>query len=122
MSTKIEYDDAISTISILLMVKSCPNIYNILKLEEILNTHLSMIPSTQSFVVGWARIFMRPEKHALSEPNLWQDPVNPETITPDVGKINTKDVEFEHHHDLWRRLKNQQFIPQHWISSPCSNH
>ncbi len=38
MSTKIEYDDAVSTIGTLPMVEPLPNIYDLIELEEIINT------------------------------------------------------------------------------------
>ncbi len=85
MSTKIEYDDAISTISTLPTVEPFPNIYNVLKLEEIINTHTALIPSIQSTILELARMFMRPEISVLSEPNPWQDPANPGAVPHDMG-------------------------------------
>ncbi len=75
MSTKIEYDDAISTIGTLQKVEPHQN-YNLLKWEEIINTCLVMIPSTQFTILGWTGMFMIPEIYALLEPNPWQDIVN----------------------------------------------
>ncbi len=46
MNTEIDYDDDKSTIGMLPMVKTCPNVYNLRKLQGIINKHLTMIPST----------------------------------------------------------------------------
>ncbi len=46
MSTKIEYDDALSNFGTLKIVEPSQNINNLLKLEEIMNTFLAMIPSS----------------------------------------------------------------------------
>lgn len=107
MGTKIEYDDAVATIGTLPTIEPRPNIYNLLKLEEIINTRLALIPSTQSNILGWAGMFMRPEIYALSEPNPWRDPANPGAIPPEIGNPNATDAEREHHRDLWKILKNQ---------------
>ncbi len=76
MSTQIEYDDTLSTIGTLPMVASHPNIYNLLQVEEIIKTPHAIIPSTQSTILGWAGMFMRPEIYAISEHNPWQDFAN----------------------------------------------
>ncbi len=55
-------------------VEHYPKIYILLELEEIINTCLMMNPSTQSTILGWTGMFMRPVIYALSEPNKWQDP------------------------------------------------
>ncbi len=103
VSTKIEHDDALSTISILPMVEPCPKIYNHLKLEEIINICFAMIPSTQSTILGWARIFRRPDIYALSEPNPWQDPANPGPVPPDVRNSMATEAECKHHcNKIWK--------------------
>ncbi len=66
MSTKIEYDDVVATIGTLPTVYPRPNIYNLLKQEEVINTHLALIPSTWSNILEWAGMFMRPEIYTLS--------------------------------------------------------
>ncbi len=81
MSTKIECDDAISIIGTLPTVEPYPDIYNLLKLEEIINTHQCIIPSTQSSILLLTRMLMQPENYVLSEPNPWQDPANLGAIT-----------------------------------------
>ncbi len=48
-----------------------PNIH-----QKIINTNLTVIPSTQSSILEWASMFTRPEIYVLSEPNPWQDPNN----------------------------------------------
>ncbi len=107
MSTKIEHDDAVSTIGTLPTVEPHPNIYSLLKLEEIINTRLAMIPTSQSTILGWVGMFMRPDIHALSEPNPWQNPANPGAVPPNKGNPMTSEAEREHHNDIWKILKNQ---------------
>lgn len=82
MHNKIKYDGAIFTIDTLPIVEPCIDIYNLLKLEEIINTRLNMIPSTQSNIIGCVGMYMQPEIYALSEPNLWHEPKQPQGNTP----------------------------------------
>lgn len=53
----------------LLMVEPQPNIYNRFKLEDTVNTHLAMIPSTQSTILAPASMFWRPELCAPQKQN-----------------------------------------------------
>ncbi len=69
MSTKIKYDDTISTNGRLPMVESHPYIYNLIKIDEIINTFIAIIPSTQSNIFRMAAMFMSLEIYALLEPN-----------------------------------------------------
>ncbi len=75
---------------------------NFLKSEEIIYTHITMIPSTQSTILGWTSMLMRPEDYALSESNPWQDPVNHGAVPPHMGNLMTTEVEGKHHHGLWK--------------------
>ncbi len=112
MSTKIEYDNAISTIGILPTFEPCPNIYNLLKLEEIINTRLKMIPSTQFTIFEWEGMFIRPEMYALSDPDTWQDPVSSGEVPPGMGNPMAIEAKHKHHQDLWRipKLRHDSFI------------
>lgn len=102
MSTEIEYEDAVCTIGTQIMGKPHLHTYHLLKQEEIINTHLDMIPSTLSTVLGWAGMFTRPKIYAFSEPNPWQDPVNPGAIPLDISNSEATNAKQEHHQDLWK--------------------
>ncbi len=104
MSTKVEYDDAVSIISTLPMVEPCPNIYCFLKLGEIINTHKSMFPSIQSSINGWTKMFMQQKISSLSKSNPLQDLANPGVAFPDIGNPNATDVKCKHYHELWKSL------------------
>lgn len=65
MSTKVEYDDALSTIDPLSTIGPCPNIYNLLKVDGIIKANLAMIPPTQSTILGFTlqtQTMLRPSK------------------------------------------------------------
>ncbi len=94
MSTK----NTVSTIDTLPTVETHPIIYNHLKLEEIINTCLTIIISTQFIILGWTACSSdRPEIHALSEPNLWKDPENHGVVPPDMGNNMATEAEGTHH-------------------------
>ncbi len=50
---------------------------------------------------------MKPDIHALSEPNPWQNPPNPGAIPLDIGNPMATDAECTHHSNLWKIFKNQ---------------
>ncbi len=86
------------------MVEFCPNVYNVLKLEERINTWLSMIPSTHFIVLEWARMFTQPKFCTLRTKSMTR-PKNLEVIPPDIGDPIATYVECEHHCNLWKSLK-----------------
>ncbi len=58
-----------------------------------------MIPSTQSSVLGWAGMFMRPEIYSLSKTNPWKYPANLWAVSPNVDNPMATEAECKHNHD-----------------------
>lgn len=61
---------------------SMVDLYKLLKLVEIINSHFAVSTSTQSTTLGSAGMSMSPKMYALSKTNPWQDPSNPGAVPP----------------------------------------
>ncbi len=86
MSSKMEYADNISN-DTLPMFEPHPDIYIHLKLEEIINSHLVIIPLIKLIVLGQVGVSMMHENmHSLNQ-KTWQDPTNPGAFPSDIGNL-----------------------------------
>ncbi len=99
MITKIEYDEAISTISTFLMVEICPNL---LKSEEIIKTILTIISSTQPTICEWTGMLMRPGIYSLLNLTHGKTLQILGQYPPNVGNPMATKAECKHHHNLWK--------------------
>ncbi len=69
-----------------------------------------MTSFTQSNIIGWAGMFMRPEIYVLSEFNPLQDPANHGAAPPDLENPMATEAESKHHCDLKKILINQHYF------------